>query len=153
VIKNTLAILGLLALGAAPAAGPALAADTNGPTIVAASEVHNAPPGAPYEKISLAIKGLPDFIPTMGMVYVDPKNLPEGPYLGYSREGKLVDTVYMITVKDFDAHKNVPQLAAPAGTVDHVGVYFNPGHAGIPEAHYHIVLWHVPKAQEALVAK
>jgi hypothetical protein len=87
-IRNTLAILGVLAV----AAGPALAADSNHPT-VAASALQKAPPGAPYEKVSQAIKGLPDFIPTMGIVYVDPKNLPEGPYLGYSRGGKLVDTV------------------------------------------------------------
>ena len=140
-------------MAAVPAAAPALAAGTNSTIIAATSELQNAPPGAPYEKINLAIKGLPAFIPTMGMVYVDPKNLPEGPYLGYSRKGKLVDTVYMIPIKDFDEHKNIPELGAPAGTVDHVSIYFNPGHAGVPVPHYHVVLWHVPKAQEALVAK
>ena len=120
---------------------------------VAASELLNGPPGPPYEKISKAIKGLPDFIPTMGEVYVNPKDLPDGPYLGYSRDGKLLDTVYMIPIKRFDAHAKIPGLNAPAGQVDHVGIYFNPGHAGIPEPHYHIVLWHVPKSEESLAAK
>jgi hypothetical protein len=34
--------------------------------------------------------------------------------------------------------------------VDHVDMYFN---AGVEVPHYHIVLWHVPKADEASVAK
>ena len=147
-MRITPALLGIVALLSLPA----LAEGTNA-TTATASQFLNGPPGPPYVKVSQAIKGLPDFIPTMGNVYVNPKNLPDGPYLGYSRDGKLVDTVYMIPIKDFDAHANIPELAAPSGQVDHVGVYFNPGHAGIPEPHYHIVLWHVPKSQEALVAK
>jgi hypothetical protein len=39
----------------------------------------------------------------------------------------LLDSLAIITV---------PALAAD---VDHVGVYYNPGHAGIPEPHYHFV--------------
>lgn len=64
--------------------------------------------------------------------------------LGYSRQGKLVDTVYMIPLKDLVAHQKIAEMAAPAGAVDHVGVYFNPAHAGMAKPHYHIVLWHVP---------
>jgi hypothetical protein len=136
---------------AAALAGPVLAADTN--STPGANSVEKAPPGAPYEKASQAIKGLPDFIPGMGMTYVDPKNLPAGPYLGYDRQGKLVDTVYMIPIKDFAAHRKIPEMAAPAGHVDHVAVEFNPGHPGMAEPHYHVVLWHVPRSEEASVAK
>lgn len=146
--RNTLALLGILTI----ATVPALAADTSR-TVGAASQLENGSPAAPYEKVSQAIKGLPDFIPTMGVVYVDPKNLPDGPYLGYSRQGKLVDTVYMIPIKDFDAHQKIQEMAARSGQVDHVGIYYNPGHPGMAEPHYHIVLWHVPKSQESLVAK
>jgi hypothetical protein len=32
-------------------------------------------------------------------------------------------------------------------------MYFNAGHPGVEVPHYHIVLWHVPKADEASVAK
>lgn len=137
---------------AAALAIPALLAGSAGAGS-AAGQLGHAPPGPPYVKVSQAIKGLPDFIPTMGDVYVNPKDLPYGPYLGYSRGGQLVDTVYMIPIKQFDAHAKFPELASPAGTVDHVGVYFNPGHAGMPEPHYHIVLWHVSKSRESVVAK
>ena len=146
--RNIFAAFGLATLLVVPA----LVADTAG-TSSAAGQLLNEPPGPPYVKISQAVKGLPDFIPTMGETYVNPKDLPDGPFLGYSRDGKLVDTVYMIPIQKFDAHAKIPELAAPSGQVDHVGVYFNPGHAGVPVPHYHIVLWHVPKSEESLVAK
>jgi hypothetical protein len=146
--RNALALLDSLAIVTVPA----LAADTSN-TGAMVSQLESAPPNAPFVKASQAIKGLPDFIPTMGVVYVDPKTLPYGPYLGYDRQGKLVDTVYMITIKEFNAHQKMPEMGAPSGRVDHVGVYYNPGHAGIPEPHYHFVLWHVPASQESLVAK
>jgi hypothetical protein len=59
----------------------------------------------------------------------------------------------MIPLKDLDAQKKWDDLAAPGGNVDHVSIYYNAGHPGVQEPHYHIVLWHVPKAQEQLVAK
>ena len=37
--------------------------------------------------------------------------------------------------------------------VDHVDVYFNAGHPGVEVPHAHVVLWHVPAAGEAAVAK
>jgi hypothetical protein len=37
--------------------------------------------------------------------------------------------------------------------IDHVSLYFNAGHPGVEQPHYHIVLWHVSKADEARVAK
>jgi hypothetical protein len=117
-----------------------------------AADVSKAPPPAPYKKVSQLVK-LPDFIPGIGTLYVDPKTVPEGPWLAYDHEGKLVSTIYMISVKDMDAHKNIADLAAPGGDVDHVSIAFNAGHPGMEEPHYHIVLWHVPKAQEQLVAK
>jgi hypothetical protein len=44
-------------------------------------------------------------------------------------------------------------LPSPGGKVDHVSIVFNAGHPGVAEPHYHIVLWHVTKAEEKLVAK
>jgi hypothetical protein len=32
-------------------------------------------------------------------------------------------------------------------------LYYNAGHPGVEVPHYHIVLWHVTKAQEKLVEK
>jgi hypothetical protein len=37
--------------------------------------------------------------------------------------------------------------------VDHVDVMYNAGHPGVEEPHIHVVLWHVPVAQESRVAK
>jgi hypothetical protein len=59
----------------------------------------------------------------------------------------------MIPLKDFDGQKTIDDLPAPGGSVDHASLYYNAGHPGVAEPHCHIVLWHVTKAQEALVAK
>jgi hypothetical protein len=132
-----LALVASLAL-----AGPALAADN----------VQKAPPGGDYKKVSELVK-LPDFLPGLGTLYVNPKTLPAGPFLAYDHQGKLVSTIYMVPMKDFTEQKKLDNLAAPGGHVDHVSLYYNAGHPGVPDPHYHIVLWHVPKSQEQLVAK
>ena len=116
-----------------------------------AQNVAKEPPGGTYKKVSTLVK-LPDFLPGIGVLYVDPKTLPAGPFLAYDHKGRLVSTIYMIPFKDFDGQKAF-SLAAPGGRVDHVSMYFNAGHPGVEEPHYHIVLWHVSKAQESLVAK
>src|SRR5579872_5708729 len=111
-IRAALAALGLLALAAAPA----LAAD-----------YEQAPPPAPYKKVSELVK-LPDFLPGLGTLYVDPKTLPAGPFLAYDHGGNLVSTVYMIPLKDLNDQKKFDALAAPGGRVDHVSMYYNAGH-------------------------
>lgn len=95
---------------------------------------------------------LPDFLPGLGTLYVDPKTLPAGPFLAYDRDGKLVSTVYMIPTEDITAQKKFDDLAASGQKVDHVSMYFNAGHPGVEKPHYHVVLWHVSKADEARVA-
>jgi hypothetical protein len=136
--RNTLVALGILALTAG--------------TAFAAENVKKAPPPGPYKKVSELVK-LPDFLPGMGTLYVDPKTLPDGPFLAYDDQGKLVSTIYMIPLKEFSEQKKIDDLAAPGGNVDHVSMYYNAGHPGVAEPHYHIVLWHVSKAQEQSVAK
>jgi len=111
-----------------------------------------APPPAPYKAVSSLVK-LPNFLPGLGTLYVDPKTLPAGPFLAYDHQGKMVSTIYMIPMKDITDQKKFSDLAAPGGNVDHTTLYYNAGHPGVQEPHYHVVLWHVPKDQEALVAK
>lgn len=118
----------------------------------AAQSVEHAPPGGAYKKVSQLVK-LPDFLPGLGTLYVNPSTLPAGPFLAYDHQGKLVSTIYMIPLKDITEQKKFADLAAPGGRVDHVSLYFNAGHPGVPEPHYHIVLWHVTPQQESLVAK
>lgn len=117
-----------------------------------AQNVQHVPPGGAYKKVSELVK-LPDFLPGLGTLYVDPKTLPAGPFLAYDHQGNLVSTIYMIPLKDMNDQKKFDDLAAPGAGVDHVSMYYNAGHPGVPDPHYHIVLWHVPKAKKSLVAK
>lgn len=108
-----------------------------------------APPGAPYEKVSKLVQ-LPDYLPGMGTLYVDPKTLPVGPYLGYNHAGKLVNIIYMVPVEDLESHKAFTNLgAAVAGLrVDHTELRYNPGHPGLEKPHYHITEWLISEAAE-----
>ncbi|WP_085028756.1 DUF5602 domain-containing protein [Ensifer aridi] len=119
---------------------------------IAADEVAKAPPAAPYQQVSKLVK-LPDFLPGMGQLFVDPATLPAGPFLAYAHDGKLVSTIYMLPTKDLNPDKSFDNLTAPGGNVDHVDVYYNAGHPGVEEPHVHVVLWHVAAADEASVAK
>jgi hypothetical protein len=71
-----------------------------------------------------------------------PATLPLGPFLCFDRKDRLVATVYMVPTKDIDDHK-LWEAPAFAGKVDHVSLYFNPGHPGVDVPHYHFVIWHV----------
>ncbi len=109
----------------------------------------SAPPGGDYKKVSSLVQ-LPDFLPGLGTLYVQPKTLPAGPFLAYDREGHLVSTVYMIPIKDVEAHKKFDDLSvAKDMKVDHVDMYFNAGHPGVPEPHYHVILWYIPESKAA----
>ena len=121
----------------------------SGLTAMGAAAQESAPPGGTYQKVS-SLVALPDFIPGLGTLYVDPKTLPAGPFLAYDHQGKLVSTVYMIPLKDLDAHKTLDNLQVAKGAkVDHVDVQFNAGHPGVAEPHYHVILWHVSPTQAA----
>lgn len=108
-----------------------------------------APPGGEYKKVSSLVK-LPDFLPGMGTLYVVPSTLPAGPFLAYDRDGKLVSSIYMVPLKDINAHKKF-DLNVAKERVDHVDLYYNAGHPGVAEPHYHIVLWYIPEDQEGRV--
>ena len=55
----------------------------------------------------------------------------------------------MIPVKDLTAHKAFNGLAAANEKVDHVDLYYNAGHPGVAEPHYHVVIWYVSPQQAA----
>jgi hypothetical protein len=85
------------------------------------------------------------------MLYVNPTTLPAGPYLAYDRQGNLVSSVYMVPLRDLRAGKAFNTLAVAKAKTDHVDMYYHNGHAGVPEPHYHIVLWYIsPEQAEAL---
>jgi hypothetical protein len=103
------------------------------------------PPPTGYQKVSTLAR-LPEFIPGLGALYVQPQTLPAGPFLGYDRDDRLVNTVYMIPVADITARKTFEHLAVGGAPVREVDFYYTPGHPGLEQPHYHVVLWHVPKA-------
>lgn len=104
-----------------------------------------------YKRVSDLVN-FPKFFPGLGIIFVKPDTLPLGPFLCFDRRDRLVATVYMVPNKDIDDHKSL-EGAGSAGPVDHVSFYFNPGHPGVDVPHYHVVLWHVTRQQEARVAK
>jgi hypothetical protein len=109
-----------------------------------------APPGGDYKKLS-SFAQLPDYFPGLGTLYVNPSTLPAGPFLAYNRQGNLVSSVYMIPLKDLRAGQAFNTLPVGKAKVDHVDIYYNNGHAGVPDPHYHIVLWYIsPEQAEAL---
>lgn len=140
-------------LAATTAASVALALSLGSASAIAAqTSVMKAPPAAPYKAVSSLVK-LPNFIPGMGQLFVDPATLPAGPFLGYDHKGKLVNTTYMIPISMMKPDMNLHDLKTPAGRVDHVDIMYNAGHPGVAEPHIHIVLWNIPASQESRVAK
>ena len=133
IVSISLALAGLIAVGC---------------TSIMAQQAP-APP-ANYKKVSTLV-ALPEFVPGLGILYVDPGTLPVGPFLAYDKQGHLVSSVYMVPVKDITAHKAFNNLVAAKEKVDHVDMYYNAGHPGAAEPHYHVVVWYVtPQQAETL---
>jgi hypothetical protein len=120
------------------------------PTPVAAQS--NAPPGGAYKMVS-SLVALPDFVPGLGTLYVDPATLPAGPFLAYDHQGKLVSSIYMIPLKDMNAQKAFSDLKVAHDRVDHVDLLYNAGHPGVAEPHYHVILWYVSPQRASQLAK
>jgi len=113
-----------------------------------AEQALKAPPGSEYKKFGVIFQ-FPDFFPGLGVLYVDPATLPVGPYLAYDRQGNLVSTVYMIPLKDLRAGKAFNTLVVAQAKVDHVDIHYSNGHPGVPDPHYHIILWYISAERAA----
>jgi Putative peptidoglycan binding domain len=107
-----------------------------------------APPGGNFKKVS-SLVSLPDFVSGLGTLYVDPATLPQGPFLAYDRQGNLVSSVYMLPLKELRVAKSFNDLAVAHVKTDHVDIYANNGHPGVPDPHYHVVLWYISREQAA----
>ena len=116
-----------------------------------AARLHEPPSGA-YKKVSTLVP-LPDFVPGLGTLYVDPARLPAGPFLAYDHQGNLVSSIYMIPLKDMNAQKAFSGLKVAQERVDHVDIVFNAGHPGVAEPHYHVIVWYVSLQRAAQLAK
>ncbi|HEY2376147.1 MAG TPA: hypothetical protein VGH98_09255 [Gemmatimonadaceae bacterium] len=112
----------------------------------------SAPPGGAYKLVS-SLVALPDFVPGLGTLYVDPATLPAGPFLAYDHQGRLVSSIYMIPLKDMNSHKAFSGLKVAHERVDHVDMLYNAGHPGVAEPHYHVILWYVSPQRASQLAK
>ncbi|WP_022799096.1 DUF5602 domain-containing protein [Thermus islandicus] len=120
--------------------------------------VRKAPPPAPYVNVSEALKGaLPNFIPGLGTLYVDPSKLPEGPFLAYDKAGNLVKVVFMVPLKKLNESQKYVDIgtqtlrALGITRMDHVNLIPSGPHPGVNEPHYHIELVLVSVDQERKV--
>jgi hypothetical protein len=111
-----------------------------------------APPGGAYKEVSTLVP-LPDFIPGLGTLYVDPTTLPAGPFLAYDHQGNFVSSIYMIPLKDMNAHKGFSALKVAQERADHVDIIFNAGHPGVAEPHYHMIVWYISPQRASQLAK
>jgi hypothetical protein len=116
-----------------------------------AARLHE-PPGGAYKKVSTLV-ALPDFVPGLGTLYVDPATLPAGPFLAYDHQGNLVSSIYMIPLKDMNAQKPFSDLKVGRERADHVDIVFNAGHPGVAEPHYHVIVWYISPQRAAQLAK
>ena len=127
-IKRTLAALALVSLASSAA--------------LAGNASPSEPPAGGYKQVSTLV-ALPEFIPGLGSLYVDPNTLPAGPFAAYDKNGKLVSTIYMVPIADMQGEKAFSGLNVAGETTHSVDLYYNAGHPGVDTPHYHIVLWHV----------
>lgn len=125
---------------------------------VLAQNAMKAPPMAPYVNVSKALKGaLPNFIPGLGTLYVDAKNLPEGPFLAYDKSGRLVKVVFMVPLENLGKKSYVDiGTAALKGLgvnakIDHVNIIPSGAHPGVDKPHVHFELVLVSLEQEKKV--
>ena len=93
---------------------------------------------------------LPDFLPGLGQIYVDPATLPAGPFLGYDHDGRLSATVYMVPLAELEGGKAFNDLALGNPSVTGVDIYYNAGHPGVEAPHAHVVLYHDADAKGRL---
>lgn len=108
-----------------------------------------APPPAPYAKVSDLV-ALPDFLPGLGTLFVDPATLPAGPFLGYDRDGKLAATIFMTPIEDLQGGTSYNDLVVGSNEVSSVDIYYNAGHPGVEKPHAHVVLFHGADAKARL---
>ncbi len=103
------------------------------------------PAGGAYQAVADLVP-LPNHIPGIGTLFVDPATLPAGPFAAYDKSGALVSTIYMIPLEDMQNQMKFAGLDVAGAATTSVDMYYNAGHPGVDKPHYHIVLWHVDAA-------
>lgn len=131
------------------ASGLAVSAFAMSGVSLAGNASSEKPAGGTYQAVS-ALVPLPDHLPGIGSLFVDPATLPAGPFAAYDKTGKLVSTIYMIPLADMNDKKRFGGLQVAGDNAVTVDMMFNAGHPGVDQPHYHIVVWHVEPASADL---
>jgi hypothetical protein len=108
-------------------------------------------PPAGFVKVSDALKNpAMAFVAGLGTLYVDPKTLPAGPFLGYDKQGDLVNVTYMIPWAALEKNQSWPTLGTSVGglKVDHTEVHVSGPHPGVMERHIHVINWLISDAEK-----
>lgn len=96
---------------------------------------------------------LPDLLPRLAQLYIDPKTRPVGSFLAYDRNGGHASAAYMLPVEDLtNKDRRFDDLAALGGKVDHVDGSFNACHPGVEKPHVRVALWHMSEGDETRLA-
>jgi hypothetical protein len=111
--------------------------------------LRQSPPGEPYVQVSDVLP-LPEFIPGLGTLFVNPATLPAGPFLAYDHDGKLSATIYMTPLEDLQAGTAYDGIGIGSHEVSSVDIYYNAGHPGVEKPHAHVVLFHDADAKGRL---
>lgn len=121
-----------------------------GEGMLKSEQIAKAPPGGDWKPVS-QLTALPEFIPGLGSLYVEQKNMPVGPYLAYDRSKRLVSTIFMVPMNAMEQKREFDNLPVTDQKVDHVDFTFNAGHPGLEQPHYHIIMWHVTPEKAAML--
>jgi hypothetical protein len=85
-----------------------------------------------------------------GIARVEPRG--RGPehqaFAAYDRSGRVVATLFAVSMRDL-ARVGLDDLRADGRAIDHVAVVPIPAHGDVPDAFYHVVLWHVTREEAA----
>lgn len=140
--------LSIVAAALALSLGSVTAATAATTAAAAVDDIHSHPP-ANFKMVSTLVK-LPEYLPGLGVLYVDPASLPVGPFLGYDKKGQLVNVTYMVPLKDLNEHKNFENMGAKLGDlkIKRTDFIYNPGHPGVEAPHYHVVEWLITKEHQ-----
>jgi len=108
-------------------------------------------PPAGFVKVSDALKnpGMA-FVSGLGTLYVDPKTLPAGPFLGYDKNGELVNVTYMLPAADLERNAAWPTLGTSVSglKVDHTEIHVSGAHPGVMERHVHVINWLISDSEK-----
>jgi hypothetical protein len=85
-------------------------------------------------------------LPGLVRIEGDSSTRPAGPFSGFNRASRRVATIYIVTMREL-AQRGIDDLRAEGLPIDHVDIYPVDSMPDVPEPTYHVVLWHLTRAE------